>query len=144
MSDPFVEGAAVVPSDYKVQVTLQAGPYQADKIVIAGDSVLDVLNQFDDALAKLTETVAKAGASFIRFAEVAEQQRPAAAGQYGKPAGANTASNTELPFANAEIGPSDPTKCEHGDRSLVEGGGKKGWICSVPKGQPGRCETIFV
>jgi hypothetical protein len=135
--DPFkVKESGVV-------ISLKAGPYEAPWITIHEGNIADALERFGPDLAKLMQQTAEAQASFTRMYDKAKNAKIPEPGSYGKPDGADQVNTeTELPFANSKA-PEKETTCAHGARTRVEAGGKVGWICSVPKGQPGRCETIF-
>lgn len=144
-TDPLATtGEVFEAEDGSVTVTLKgASGYEAPWLVVKGRTAADVLKQFEgDTVAKLMKEVSQANASFGRVWLAARNAPVPQPGQYGKPAEASTPSNSEeLPFANSS--PEKGRVCTHGPRSRVEAAGKVGWICSVPKGEPGRCETIF-
>jgi hypothetical protein len=137
MSDPFQPAATEAGF---VEITISAGPYQSRKVTSRRPELKDVEADLLEAI----KVAAGAGASLERAVEEATANKPAAAGQYGKPAGASQPSGGDLPFADSTVQPSDPSKCKHGDRTLYQGAGKKGWVCPIEKGTAGRCETIFV
>lgn len=120
-----------------VQVTIKGGPYNRTEIVVNRPT-------WDEAapeLARMIQEVPQAQVSLDRSIATADSAGKAPApGEHGRPAAANAQSTVELPFAE-EV---DPTKCAHGDRTLFEAKGKKGWVCPLAKGTEGRCETIFV
>jgi len=134
--------ADVVIERDRVSVTLKAGPYEAPWIVLRGKDPADIQAQFDDSLAELMKSVAQAQASFIRLYDAAKGAKVAAKGQAGKPAGAGNKVEVDIPFA-PDDGATSKTTCSHGDRTRVEHKGKVGWICVLPQGSDGRCETIF-
>ena len=154
MSDnPFDENE--LPAKDLVRVTLKADKgYDAPWITLDGSTPEEVLAKFDDNLAKLMDQAAQAAASFKRFWESATNTRVSQPGQYGKPQGAGSPSNDDLPFADTTNPPTSApstqpaetpdNKCKRGNRRLVEYKGQKGWVCPEPKTSTSRCETIMV
>jgi hypothetical protein len=147
-ADPLATGTDVwTEEDGSVTVTLKgASGYEAPWLVVKGRTAADVLKQFEgDTVAKLMKEVSEANASFGRVWLAARNAPVPQPGQYGKPAGASEkpGASDELPFANSSA-KEDPSICQHGQRTFHEAGGKRGWVCPVPKGEPGRCDTLFV
>lgn len=139
-TDPFLDSTQSQDGGF-VEITIAGGPYQSRKVV----SRRPTLAQVEEELALAIKAVAGAGASLDRAVKEAETNQPAAPGQHGRPATANTPNTSDLPFASstAEEAP-NPSVCAHGDRTLYQAQGKKGWVCSLPKDNPARCATIFV
>jgi hypothetical protein len=144
--DPFTE---TVEADGTATLTLKAGgKHGVPWLVLRYPSpraLRDALREQGPEIAEIMELSSQMAVSYDKLFERTLANPVPPERTVGRPAGAEKPSNDELPFANsAEATAADPSQCEHGKRTYVEGGGKKGWICSVPKGQPGRCETIFV
>lgn len=151
--NPFDESEA--PAKDLVRVTLKADKgYDAPWITVDGSTPAEILGKFDDSLVKLMQEAAKAASSFKRFWEAAQRDVPSQPGQYGKPQGANTPANGDLPFADSNNPPTSApstapaelpdNKCKHGDRSLVKYKGQSGWVCPQPKDSTDRCATVMV
>lgn len=142
MSDenPFDETPSTGPDGSFVELTIKAGKFQPLSVTVRKAT----LELVEADLPRAIKAVVGAQASLERAAEEAEANKPAAPGQLGKPATANQSTNTDLPFADsAKTEEPSVTTCKHGERTLAEHGGKRGWICPRAKGDPDRCVTVF-
>lgn len=139
--DPFLEETEDANGSF-VELTIKGGQYQSHVVTVRKPSLDEVEAQLPDAI----KTVVGAQASLERaIKEQRDQAEPAKPGNYGKPSGADNATNTDLPFADSGTNTSSESKaptCKHGARQLVEYKGQSGWICSKPKGDPDRCATV--
>jgi hypothetical protein len=140
--DPFATTPNVAPDGSYVEITVKGGAYASHTVT----SRRPTLDEVEVELAKAIKVSVEAQASLERAIEVKKSEdKPAAPGNFGKPAGADTPKNTDLPFANTgssnEAESKAPT-CVHGPRTLVTYKGQSGWVCSLPKGTEGRCDTV--
>lgn len=149
MADPFTPD-----EESSVSITLKAGKgYEAPWITLKAPNVTEALRLFKNAgedLSALLKQASGAGIAFMN--EYDKRNNPDPSGSYGKPEeakrpSANTGADPfvgtdgEDPFAKS---PEPMLACEHGTRKLVTHNGKTGHVCPLPKGSPGRCETVFV
>lgn len=142
--DPF---AQTTEADGTATLTLKAGgKHGAPWLVLRYPSpraLRDVLKEQGPEIAEVMELSVQAATSYDKLLDKAIANPVPPSRTVGKPAGADTPSNDELPFA-ASAEAEKPLTCEHGDRTLVHAGGKSGWICPLTKDTPGRCDTVFV
>jgi len=146
MTDPLKNEDSVFeksdPGSTRVNISLKAGPYESPWITLTAENCVEALDHFGEPLARLMRETAQAQASFMREYAKAKNANVPEPGTAGKPAEANTVVNTDIPFADTTED-QKPT-CSHGDRKFLEKNGKKGWICPLPNGSPGRCAPVFV
>lgn len=125
-----------------VQVTIKGGPYNRTEIVVNRPTWEEAAPE----LALMIQEVPKAQVSLDQSIEAAGAATKAPAkGTHGKPANADNPTNVDLPFAEAEE--TSPENCKVAglpNHKLISAGGRKGWVCSLPKGDSSRCETVFV
>lgn len=145
--DPFAEDAKTTETGDGsfTEITVKAGMYQSHILTVRRPTLAEV----EQELAATIKATVGAQASLERAVnEEKGKPSPSAPGNYGKPSGASESTNTELPFASSGVNETSDSKgqtCKHGARQFVEYGGRKAWICAEkPKGDPERCETVFV
>lgn len=140
-------------ADGSVSLTLKAGgKHGVPWLVLRYESpsvLLSVLKGEGPEIAEIMQLSSDMAISFDKLFEKTMANPTPPSRTVGKPKGADKPSNDELPFANAKA-PEEasaeaaaPT-CDHGGMQLVKAGGKTGYICSKPKGDPERCATVFV
>jgi hypothetical protein len=127
-------------------VTMKAGKgYDAPWITLRGASVAEVLTMFKDAGSDLSSLFREVNGASISFQEdLARRDGAPEPKKYGKPENADSSPQPKMsdepPFGASAAGKS----CQHGEMTLVEHAGKKGYVCPLPKGTQGRCDTVFV
>lgn len=143
-TDPFADESE--QEGTSVEVTLKAGSgYDAPWIRLKGSTPAEVLTLMDKSLIDLMTETASAGLALQRTYTAKQKGVSAPAGQYGKPAGADKKTDVDLPFADSGVNESSDSKtptCSHGPRKLVTYKGQSGWVCELPKGTEGRCDTV--
>jgi len=139
--DPFAD-TTEEPDGSFLEVTIKGGAYQSHVITARKPN----FEELEKALAGLIKTVVGAQASLESAIKASKDFGEAIKSeQYGKPKGASTSVNTDIPFANSGSSSKSASKaptCIHGPRELVEYKGQSGWICVKPKGDPERCVTV--